>query len=274
VTEASVPASPAHLPRISEGLQDLIAGLRAWRLWTMLGWNDVRQRYRRSLLGPFWITLSMGLFTILLGIIYSRLFNTEIAEYLPYVALGLISWGFVSGTTGDACMSFVENAGLIKQLRLPFSLYALRTVWRSFIVFLHTVVLIVPIALYFQMSFGPVALLVIPGLALVILNQVWLTIAIAVVSTRFRDIPPLVATVLQVTIFATPIMWPVSALRGQTLVVDLNPIHHLIELVRAPLLGEVPPLTSWLVVIGMCVVGYTIACYLLARASRRAVSWL
>jgi ABC-type polysaccharide/polyol phosphate export permease len=274
VTEASVPASPTNIPRIREGLEDLAAGLKAWRLWTMLGWNDVRQRYRRSVLGPFWITLSMGLFTILLGIIYSRLFQMDLAEYLPYVALGLIAWGFISGTIGDACMSFVENAGLIKQLRLPFSLYVLRTVWRAFIVFLHTVVLIVPIAIYFQMSFGPETLLVVPGLALVIINQIWLAIVIAVVSTRFRDIPPLVATVLQVTIFATPIMWPVSALRGATLVVELNPVHHLIELVRSPLLGDVAPLSSWLVVLGMTAVGYVLACYLLSRASRRAVYWL
>ena len=76
--------------------RDLLAGIRAWRLWTMLGWNDIRQRYRRSVLGPFWITISMAVFITLLGVIYSHIFKIELKTYLPYLSLGYIIWGFIA----------------------------------------------------------------------------------------------------------------------------------------------------------------------------------
>src|SRR5882757_8879566 len=105
------------------GARDIGQGLANWRLWSMLGWNDIHQRYRRSALGPFWITISMAIFIVLLGFIYSKLFHQDIAVYLPYVAMGLITWGFITGTTVEACSVFIENAGIIKQIRLPYSIY-------------------------------------------------------------------------------------------------------------------------------------------------------
>jgi ABC-type polysaccharide/polyol phosphate export permease len=258
----------------SDGIADFTAGLKAWPLWTMLGWNDIRQRYRRSVLGPFWITISMALFTILLGVVYSRIFDLPIAQYLPYVAMGLIVWGFISSTSAEGCNTFIENGVLIKQIKLPYSMYVFRTVWRAFIVFLHTVVLIIPIELLFGSRVGVETLLFVPGILIVILNQTWLGIVLAVLSTRFRDIPPLVQTAIQITMFATPIMWPVSALGDATIIADVNPVHHLVELARAPLLGEAPALLSWAVGIGLCVGGFTLAIFLLSRASRRAVYWL
>lgn len=259
---------------ISAGARDLIEGLANWRLWSMLGWNDIRQRYRRSALGPFWITISMAIFIVLLGVIYSKLFHQDIAVFLPYIAMGLIAWGFVSGTTTKSCNQFVENAGIIRQLHLPFTVYAMRMIWRSFIVFLHTVVLIVPIKLYFGFDLGFASLLVLPGMLLVVLNQIWVAIVIGIVATRFRDIQQLVTTGIQISMFVTPIMWPVSAIPDARFIAEINPLYHLIELVRAPLLGGVAEPLSWAVAVAMCVTGYTVAALLLTRAHRRLVYWL
>lgn len=119
------------------GLRDLYRGICNFPLWSMLGWSDIRQRYRRSALGPFWITLSTALFIALLGVIYSRIFNQDIATYLPYIAVGLICWGFISGTTIESCVVYIEGTAVIKQMRLPYSIYPLRMIWRSFIVILR-----------------------------------------------------------------------------------------------------------------------------------------
>jgi ABC-type polysaccharide/polyol phosphate export permease len=269
-------AAPAlHVDRLAmPGMRDLCAGLANWRLWSMLGWNDIHQRYRRSALGPFWITISTAIFIVLLGFIYSKLFDQQLAVFLPYIAIGLITWGFISGTTTEACSVFVENAGIIKQIRLPYSIHAMRMIWRSFIVLLHTVILIVPIALFFRMPLGLSSLLALPGLLLVVLNQIWLSIVIGVVATRFRDIAQIVATAIQISMFVTPIMWPVSAIPGARFIADVNPFFHLIELVRAPLLGDVAAPLSWIVVIVMCIVGYGLAAIALTRASPRLVYWL
>ena len=271
---AGMSHTESAVDHVRNGFADLAESASMWRLWTMLGWNDIRQRYRRSTLGPFWITISMAIFTLLLGVIYSRIFNQELAVFLPYIAMGLITWGFISGTTVEATGSFIEGAGIIKQIRLPLTIYPMRTIWRSFIILLHTIVLIVPITIIFQTKLGWEALLVFPGLLLVFLNQIWVTIVIAILTTRFRDIVQLVATAMQIAMFATPIMWPVSALRDGHIIADVNPLYHLIDLVRAPLLGQTPSELSWLVVIGMCLAGYITAAFLLGRTSRRIVYWL
>ena len=194
--------------------------------------------------------------------------------FLPYIAMGLIVWGFISSTTTDACSAFIENAGIIKQIRLPHTLFVMRMIWRSFIVFLHTVVLIIPIAIWFRMEFGFGALLAIPGMLLVGLNQVWIAIVIGILATRFRDIVQLVATAIQISMFVTPIMWPLSAIPDARFIAEINPFYHLIELVRAPLLGSAAEPLSWIVVLVMCAIGYTLAAMMLTRASPRLVYWL
>jgi ABC-type polysaccharide/polyol phosphate export permease len=272
--QQSAPRRVNAAPPLGAGVADLIAGLKAWRLWTMLGWNDILQRYRRSTLGPFWITLSMAIFIVLLGAIYSRIFKMTLATYLPYIAVGIIVWGFISGTTIESCSAFVDGGGIIKQIRLPYSLYVLRVVWRNIIIVFHTIVLIVPIEIIFQLKVSWVDLLVLPGLLIVFANQIWVGVVVAVLSTRYRDIVQLIATTIQIAMFATPIMWPVSSIGEARFIADINPLYHLIEVVRSPLLGTAPAAASWLVAIGVCVTGYFVAILLLWRGSRRIVYWL
>ena len=253
---------------------ELLAGFREWRVWMILGWDDIRQRYRRSVLGPFWITLSMGLFILLLGIIYSRLFHMDLRTYMPFLSVGYIVWGFMSSATNDSCMAFHESGRIIKQIKLPYSIYVLRVVWRNFIVFLHTIVIFIPVAIIFKVVPTPMTLFALPGLFLIFVNQVWVTLVLAIVATRYRDIQPIVTTIVQIAMFATPIMWPVSSLGNDAIVAEINPIYHLIELVRAPMLGVAPEWRSWLVAIGLAIVGSAFATALLVSKSRRIVFWL
>ena len=240
----------------------------------MLGWNDIRQRYRRSVLGPFWITISMAVFITLLGVIYSYIFNIGLKTYLPYLSLGYIIWGFISQTTAESFVSFQESERIIRQIRLPYSIYVFRVVWRNFIVFLHTIIIFVPVAIIYDVRPGMTALLAIPGLVLVYINQAWVTLSLAILCTRYRDVQQIVATGIQIMLFATPIMWPVSALGSAVIIAHINPLYHLIEVVRAPMLGEAPPLFSWVAVVVCAFVGWTIAILLLRRAARRLVFWL
>ena len=253
---------------------DLYLGVRAWQLWLTLGWNDIGMRYRRSTLGPLWITLSTGILVVSLGILYSQIFQTDIRTYLPYLALGFIVWGFLSTTINESCVAFTESERIIKQIKIPFSVFVLRVVWRNFIVLMHTIILYIPIAIFFRILPDFAALLVLPGLAILYINLVWVGLIIAVLSTRFRDISQIVTSVMQIAIFATPVMWQVSSLRDHTLIADVNPLYHWLELVRGPLLGEIPSILSWSVSIGTAVLGTVLALLLLRRASRRIAYWL
>jgi len=260
--------------RIDLFARDLYYGIRAWRLWITLGWNDIALRYRRSVLGPLWMTLSMGILVISLGFIYSQIFHTDIRTFLPYLAMGFIVWGFLSSTINESSGAFTESERIIKQIKVPFSVFVLRVVWRNFIVLMHTIILFIPIAIIFEISPHVTTLLALPGLAVLYLNLVWIGLVIAVLSTRFRDIPQIVASIMQIAIFATPVMWPVSTLGEQTLIVDINPLYHWLELVRAPLIGGVPSTSSWVSSIGSVVTGTVLAVLLLRRVSRRIVYWL
>lgn len=254
--------------------EELIAGFRVWQIWVVIGWDDIRQRYRRSILGPFWITLSMGVFILLLGVIYSRLFHTPLEHYMPFLTVGYIVWGFISSTTNEACNVFYEGARIIKQIKLPYSIYVMRIIWRNFIVFLHTIVIYIPVAIYFKVAPTPLTVLALLGLVLLVLNQIWVTIVIGILATRYRDILPIITTVIQLLMFATPIMWMVGSAENLRFVADLNPVYHIIEIVRAPALGVAPQPLSWLVAIGSTILGWALASLLLVRTARRIVYWL
>ena len=182
----------------------------------------------------------MGVFILLLGVIYSRLFRTDIATYIPYLAAGLTLWGFISQTTNESGTAFQDGSRLIKQIKLPYSIYILRVVWRNFIVFLHTMVIFLPVAIIFKVTPNAATLLALPGLLLVCINVTWLAAVLAILSARYRDMLPLVTTSIQIMMFATPIMWPVASLNGAVYIAQLNPLFHMMELVRAPLLGSAP----------------------------------
>ena len=131
-----------------------------------------------------------------------------------------------------------------------------------------------PMWVFFGTDVNRNMLLVAPGLILVALNQVWIGTVVAVLSTRFRDVIQLVATAIQISMFATPIMWPVSVLSESRYIAYINPFYHMIELVRMPLLGEAPAILSYGVVVGMIILGYVFAAYLLGSSRHRIVYWL
>jgi ABC-type polysaccharide/polyol phosphate export permease len=198
----------------------------------------------------------------------------DVIKYMPYFSLGFITWTFISTTLNEACLSFQESERIIKQIKLPFTAYVLRVVWRNFIVLLHTIAIFIPIAILCSVPIGWVSLLSLPGLALICVNVTWLTLALAIIGTRYRDFIQMVQTGIQIMMFATPILWTVHSLRGSTLIADVNPLYHLVEVMRAPLMGDAPAALSWFVVIGIAIAGWTFTTLLLARTVRRIVFWL
>ena len=269
------PASSTPLPpsQTALALQDVVEGACAFRLWGMLGWQDVRQRYRRSTLGPFWLTISMGALVGGLGVLYAGLFRMDVADYLPFVAAGLIIWGLLSGLITEGCAAFIGAEGIIKQVNLPLSVHVYRVVWRNLIVFAHNVAIYVAAAVIFSIQPGWTGLLVLPGLALLCLNGVWMGLLFGLVSARFRDVPQIVASVVQVAFFLTPIIWKPELLPDRAFVLDLNPFFHLVELVRAPSLGQAPGLVSWFAAAGITLGGWLVTLLMYRRYRWRIAYW-
>ena len=261
-------------PRIA--ISDIAAALKRYQLVGSLGWQDVRQRYRRSALGPFWLTLSMGIMILTIGIVFGQIFNTSITDYLPFVTAGVILWGFISTVISEGCLGFVVAEGVIKQLPIPLFLHILRLIWRNILILGHNIVIFPIVLLFLGRPVDVVALVSLVGLAVLIVNLSWIALVLAMVCARYRDLPQIVASVLQVFFYLTPIMWMPTALPQQSglYLLSWNPAYHLLEIVRSPLLGRLPTSTNWKVAILLAFVGWAVAIVLFGRYRRRIAYWL
>jgi len=241
-----------------------------------LGWQDVKQRYRRSKLGPFWLTISMGVLIGALGLVFGGIFNSPLREFLPFLAAGIILWTYISTVINEGCTAFISSDAVIKQLPLPLFLHVMRVIWRNLVILAHNVVIIPLLFLVFLRPLEVVALLAIPGLILTTLTLAWVALLAGVLCTRYRDLSQMVASVLQITFYVTPIIWMPSMLSGgrEFTFLDINPFYHLIEVVRAPILGVAPTLTNWLVSIGISLVGWAITLAVYGKYRSRISYWL
>lgn len=260
--------------QIGLALNDIKEGLRRWPIWGLLGWQDVRQRYRRSILGPLWLTLSMGVMVGGLGYVYGDLFRMPIDEYLPYLTGGFIAWGLISNLIIESCTVFVLADGYIKQLALPFSVYMYRLVWRNVVIFLHNLLVFVVVAITFGLVPDQRTLWLIPGLGLILYCGFWLGLVLGALSARFRDIPQIVSSLMQVVFFLTPIMWKAELLTERPVLVRENPFFHFVELVRAPLLGKPIGADTWVITVGCAAMGSLFAFLFYARVRRRISYWV
>jgi ABC-2 type transport system permease protein/lipopolysaccharide transport system permease protein len=267
-------SGPPQRHRVRAAIADLLGGLALWELWSTLGWHDIRQRYRRSIVGPFWLTLSMGVMIGGMSYLYAGLFGQNIETYLPYLATGIIIFALIQTMVAEGAAVFISSASLILQLRAPLSIYVYQMLWRNLLIFLHNISIYVVVLMFAKVEIGWSMVLALFGLLLVAFAGVWVGLTLGALSARFRDVPPIVASVLQVAFFLTPVMWLPEALKGREILMYLNPFYYFLEIVRTPLLGKTPALSLWLIAIGLNVVGGFASLMFFARYRERIAYWV
>lgn len=269
-----VPAPVAADGVFHRAMDDLLEGLMRWRLWGLMGWQDIRLRYRRSMLGPFWLTISMGIMVAALGFLYGGLFQVPLDSYLPFLTVGFLVWALISGLITDGCTALSGSEGMIKEVRLPYSLYVFRMIWRNVIMFGHNFVVYLIVAVVFGIKPTLATMLLLPALALLLINAVSVGVLVSIVCARFRDVPQIIASLLQVAFFVTPIIWQPELLKGHYFLVHSNPFYHFVEIIRGPMLGHPVPLDSWLYVCTATVIGWLLALLFLGRYRRFIPYWV
>lgn len=267
-------ADAARPRRLERALEDLSTGFARWRLAAALARLDIRNRYRGSVLGPFWLSLSTAVMVVALGLLYSTLFTLPLGEYLPYLSVGLIVWGLINQTVTDACESLISAEGIIRQLPLPYTVHALRCVFRNAAVAAHSLPLILVVFAVFGHLPGPEALLALAGLALVAANAFALSIVLGMVCARFRDIPPIVGSVLQLAFFMSPVLWKPELLGDRRVWLPLNPFYTLMETVRGPLVEGGAPGVVWLSAIAFTLLTCASAFAFFVRFRGRIAFWV
>jgi ABC-type polysaccharide/polyol phosphate export permease len=256
-------------------LQDLRNSARRIGLAWSLAWHDVVSRYRGSILGPFWITLSMGFMVMGIAFLYATLFNISVQQYLPMVALGIVFFGVISSIITEGCDTFVNASSMLSQTSLPMFTFIWRTVFRNLINLGHHLVIVVGVLLIFGVWRHSNLLGGLLGLFFLVLNAAWISMLASIAAARFRDIPQVITSVMQFAAFVTPVFWPSERMTGsRRIVLDLNPFFHMLEAVRAPLLGHaiMPHTYGYLGM--MAAIGWTVTFGIFSITRRRIVHYL
>jgi ABC-type polysaccharide/polyol phosphate export permease len=257
---------------------DLTEGVRRHRLWFTLGWNDIRARYRRTVLGPFWTVLSTATLVGALGFVNAVLWKIPISTYLPFFCAGYISWLLFITIVNESCSSIIASESIVKVVRVPYSVFVFRVLTRNLMVFGHNLTVFVLVALIFGVPLTKYTLLLPLGVALAVVNYAWVGMLLAVICARFRDVIQLIANMSTVLFFVTPIFWQPAQLdavpAARFVLADANFAYHLVEVIRAPLLGQAPDPLSFIYLAGAAVLGLLLTSLVLRPFYDRIAYWL
>jgi ABC-type polysaccharide/polyol phosphate export permease len=264
--------------RLAPVYADILDGSGRWHLWRALAWRDIRGRYRRTVFGPFWTVLSTAILVTALGFVYSLLWHENIATYLPFFCAGYISWYLFAMIVTESGTALIQEEAALKSIRIPYSVFIFRVISRNVIVFAHNLVVFAVVGLIFQVHWGWKILLMPIGILLALPNYFWISLLLATVCARFRDVIQLVVNMTNVLFFVTPIFWEPARLASSRIAYGLfvlaNPAYHLVEVIRAPLLGKMPDLFNYAYLVGMAVIGFGMLLLLLRHAYGRIAYWL
>jgi lipopolysaccharide transport system permease protein len=259
---------------LQEGAVEIRRALLSHEQWLYIALLDIKFRYRRSVIGPWWITISTGIMVLMLGFLWSHIFNQSIDTYLPFFAIGFVVWSWMASQIGDSATGFFQFQGAIKQTKLSFPIFTFRCNVRQAIILLHNSLIIAAVLLLVGKGFSMMSLLAIPNLILIQLNITLLSIVITIICSRYQDMTQVVNILTQTFFFITPILWQVSSIKNKTYLAEWNPVYHWIELIRAPLLGSLPTLSDYLWSGFSVVILFILATYFLGRYRSRIVLWL
>jgi ABC-type polysaccharide/polyol phosphate export permease len=262
--------------RVTAAVGDIAEGLRRWRSWTYLAVENVKNQYRRTVIGPWWLTLQTGAYVVGLAVLFGTLFHQPLQEFIPYVGGGFIGYTLLAGITAKGADVFVNNAGILLSTRQPLSMLVFQSVCVELLQFAHNLIIVVAFVAFGLVPVTPLLLLIIPAVLAIALNGVAIALWLGPTVARFRDVGPFVQSVLQVMVFFTPVFWRVddisAASRGA--MIGWNPFIYLLGLFRDPLLGEFPSALTWTGVAAVTAVNIILAFWVFTRSRSRLPYWV
>ena len=256
------------------GIADITESFRRVTHWTGLGWYEFAGRYHRTLIGPFWTSITVSVWILGLGFVFGNLLGDTTSDFLAYVTIGIVLWNYMSATLGGATAVFVGNEQLIVSVNNPLFTFVLRQfVVHGLRLFFQALVLLLVLP-WTKIDYGPVMLLAIPGLVLLLFTSLWVIPLLGILGARFRDLSFILNSIMRFLFFTTPVFWRAESLGRHASVAVFNPFTHFLEIVRAPMLGVAPSLHSWTVVLGITTCGAVATLLIYTRFRREIVFWL
>ena len=257
-------------------IEDICSSLVLIRIPIYFGWTEIKLRYRRSFLGPIWITINTALLIACLGFIFSTIFNIPLGKFLIFISISLIMWNLISNILIDSSNEIANSEHYIKEIPHPLFMYIIQLIWRNIVIFLHNAIILPVLFLSVDFEVGQQWYLFFPGFLILVLNTIWVGMIVSIVSTRFSDFKQIVNSILLIAFYATPIIWSTESMpeRYNHLILDLNPFYHLIEIVRSPIIDATANTKSFVYSIGFLAIGWAIAVPFYGRYKNKIPFWV
>jgi ABC-type polysaccharide/polyol phosphate export permease/glycosyltransferase involved in cell wall biosynthesis len=271
VYRQAIVASEARASSSSQFGTDGLLG--AVKIAAVLAWSDMRHRYVRSLLGPFWMSIQMAIMVAVLGSVIGHFSDGNAVSRLPMLALSLTAWTFLNGVVLDATTALQGSASLIKDRALPPVIFLLQCCFRQGLFALHNAC--VPLVLWLlltPMNVGG-ALAALPGLLLYVACTLGLGLVLGALATRFRDVRPIIESTLMLAFLSSPIVWTPEMINHNSTITRINPLTHLFAVWRDPLAsGHVP--SASLIYVLVCLAALALAGAVTLSQLRKAAFWI
>ena len=219
------------------GLEDIYKGCLSHWLWFGPAIEEIKKKYSRSIIGPFWQTIAILFLVLSIGPLYSLIYSVKQNILIPYISIGFVIWIFIVTYINEVCYSFISSESELKSYKIFYSIYIYRCLAKNVFIFLHSCIALFIILPFYINIFDILFIELFIGLIFNFLLLFFLGILLALLSTRFRDFPQITSTSMQFFFFITPILWIPNYSNNSFIYLKFNPFYIFIELIRNPLLG-------------------------------------
>jgi len=259
---------------MSLAINDLLKSIKHLPLIFHMAYSDTKARYKRSMLGPLWLTLGAAVGVVGLGLVWSQLLNQERSELIPSLTVGLLLWQFISGCVIESTSTFVRQSQIIRNLQLPFFIHPVQLIVRQSITLAHNLIVLVVVLIIYPQDLGLVSLLSIVGFLIVLINLLWISVMLSMIGARFRDVEQIVQALMPIIFFLTPVLYKAGHAGVNQAIIWLNPFTYFITLVRDPLFGNIPQMFVYQITLGMAIVGWSLTLVVFNRYAPRIAFWI
>lgn len=257
-------------------ITDLKNGFRRSRLWKRLAVLELKTRYQGAFIGTFWILLTLILKVGMLSLVYAMVLQKDIKEYVMFLALGVLTWNFISAAIISSGTVFTKAGTFLQQMKLPHSIFVLQNIYRETLVLVLYQLFAIPLVIVIKgFDFISITWLwALLGYVVIVLNAFFVNMWLGWLAVRFRDVQPFLSSVVMILFLVTPVLWPPPPGFADSILFQLNPFYHLLELIRAPILYNEIPVTSFMVGLGCLLFNIFICIIFYPRVRDRLVLWL
>ncbi len=259
---------------LAAAIDDWSRSFRLFPLWSNLALEDLRDRYRKTVLGTVWTVLSFVLFVAVYVLVFSQMASAAKPEFALFVTLGFGLWSYINAITVDACTAYLHSRAWVLGTAIPYPVFLLQAVLRNCLIFALILVVMALALIWKPTPWSAAAWFAVPGLLVYLLTSVWLTAILAPLCARYRDLQHAIQTGMRLLFFVTPILWMPGTSRTLGRVAQLNPVTSFVEIVRAPLLYDRVPLDSWAIVLGVNAIGLALGVLVYALTRKRIAYWV